>query len=131
MGGGADPPVRAGRPRAASGATWPATCQGRVGRRGRGPRTRGSAPQLLPSTEDLFAHRDGANEIEIELVAETGSVAQRNGAVGRSFHLGRNNVVFPVALTGRDVAGECEVGQADRKSTRLSSSHRWISCAVF
>src|ERR1035438_6425243 len=64
------------------------------------------------STEDLVAHRDAANEIEIELVAETGSVAQRNGAVGRSFHLGRDDVLFPVALTGRDVAGEHEVGQA-------------------
>src|ERR1035437_8062059 len=64
------------------------------------------------STEDLLPHRDAFNEIEIDLVAETGSVAQRNGAVRRSFHLGRDDVPLPVALTGGDVAGEHEVGQA-------------------
>src|ERR1017187_10865000 len=38
--GGADPVVRAGRPR-------PASCKARTGRRGRRPRTRGSAPPVL------------------------------------------------------------------------------------
>src|ERR1035437_4233637 len=112
MGGGADPLVRAGRARPASGATWPATCKVRVGRRGLRPRTRGSAPQLLRSTEDLLPHRDAFNEIEIDLVAETGSVAQRNGAVRRGFDGGRDDVPLPVTLAGGDVAGEHEVGQA-------------------
>src|ERR1017187_6175678 len=64
------------------------------------------------STEHLLPHRDAFNEIEIDLVAETGSVAQRNGTVRRGFDGGRDDVLLPVALTGGDVAGEHEVGQA-------------------
>src|ERR1035441_1295117 len=44
--GGADPLVRAGRPRPAAGATMSASCRARAGRRGRRPRTRGAAPPL-------------------------------------------------------------------------------------
>src|ERR1039457_1643184 len=67
------------------------------------------------STEDLLPHRDAFNEIEIDLVAETGSVAQRNGAVRRGFHLGRDDVPLPIAPAGGDVAGEHEVGQAGER----------------
>src|ERR1035441_2434224 len=42
--GGADPLVRAGRPRPAAGPTISAPCRAPAGRRGRRPRTRGSAP---------------------------------------------------------------------------------------
>src|ERR1017187_1883469 len=42
--GGADPLVRAGRPRPAAGPTISASCRAHGGRRGRRPRTRGSAP---------------------------------------------------------------------------------------
>src|ERR1035441_7148154 len=42
--GGADPLVRAGRPRHAAGPTVSAPCRAPAGRRGRRPRTRGSAP---------------------------------------------------------------------------------------
>jgi hypothetical protein len=48
--GGADPLVRAGRPRPAAGPTISAPCRSPAGRRGRRPRTRGSAP---PSPEGL------------------------------------------------------------------------------
>src|ERR1039457_4777832 len=42
--GGADPLGRAGRPRPAAGPTISASCRAPAGRRGRRPRTRGSAP---------------------------------------------------------------------------------------
>ena len=45
--GGADPLVRAGRPRPAAGTTTSASCGTPAGRRGRRPRTRGSAPPIL------------------------------------------------------------------------------------
>src|ERR1035437_2553004 len=49
---GADPPVCAGRPRPASGTTGSASCRVRAGRRGRRPRSRGTAPRFMqaPST---------------------------------------------------------------------------------
>src|ERR1035437_2200865 len=64
------------------------------------------------SAEYLFPHRDAAHEIEIDGVAETGFVAQRDGAVRRGFDGGLDDVPFPVALAGGDVAGEHEVRQA-------------------
>src|ERR1035441_1247860 len=49
--GGADPLVRAGRPRPAADTTTSASCGAPAGRRGRRPRTRGAAPPIL---EDQF-----------------------------------------------------------------------------
>src|SRR5450759_3984266 len=67
------------------------------------------------SNQDLFPHRDAAHEIQIDLVAETGFVAQRDGAVRRGFDGGPDDVPLPVAPAGGDVAGQHEVGQAGER----------------
>src|ERR1035441_3118834 len=66
----------------------------------------------LPSPQYLFPHRDTANEIEIDGVAEAGFVAQRDGAVRGGFYGGLDDVLFPVAPAGGDVAGQHEIRQA-------------------
>src|ERR1035437_3318238 len=64
------------------------------------------------STQHLFPHGDAANEIEIDGIAETGFVAQRDGAVRCGFDGGLDDVALPVAPAGGDVAGKHEVRQA-------------------
>src|ERR1035438_1643720 len=76
--GGADPLVRAGRPRPAAGPTISAPCRAPAGRRGRRPRTRGSAPPFPKggfSTLSKAAGR-GSNPIRDH---ESGQAFSANG----------------------------------------------------
>src|ERR1035437_9491928 len=54
------------------------------------------------STQDLFPHRDVAQKIEIDLIAETGFVAQRDGAVRRGFDGGPDDVRSEERRVGKE-----------------------------
>src|ERR1035441_4242644 len=69
----------------------------------------------LPSPPYLFPHPYTANEIEIDGVAEAGFVAQRDGAVRGGFDGGLDDVLFPVALAGGNVARQHEIRQAGQR----------------
>ena len=79
---------------------------------------------------DFLADGDAADEIVIELVAEAGLVANRDGAVRRGFHRGLDDVALPVALAGRDIAGQHEIRQRGERDVVRAADARFQHAAA-
>src|SRR3712207_7935337 len=88
---------------------------------------------LFPYTT-LFRSVRRPGEGHLPVAADGGQAGRRGrrGEVGgRDPHLGRGRRPVPVAVHGDQRVRVSPVGDQDRKSTRLNSSHANISYAVF
>src|SRR5207247_6783764 len=91
-------------------------------------------PTRRPPVSTLFPYttlfRSRAEEMEaIPRIRRPKSVHTLDQVVGQASRLG-----WTIGITAEDLVGaQCRavVGLGDRKSTRLNSSHEWISYAVF
>ena len=92
---------------------------------------RRAGPKPYSTERDGFlAHGDVLQEIVIEVVAEAGLVADRDGAVRRGFDGGHDDVALPVALAGRDVAGQHEIRQRGERDVVRAADARFEHAAA-